>query len=168
MLKMFYLFLLPIFLFASDVNIADSDIIERTINFIIFIVILWYLFANKIKESLKDRQRNIADQLNAVQDKLSQSMAKKEEAYRLLEESKQKAKEIVLNAKKEAEIIADNINKQCNIDIAIINKNHQERISFEHKKIKKMIINDVIDELLLNNINLSKNDYIDILLKRVA
>lgn len=168
MLKVFYFFLLPILLFASDVNISDSDIIERSINFAIFVVIVWYLFANKIKQSLKDRQNSIANQLNTVQDKLSQSSAKKEEALKLLEESKQKAQEIILNAKKEAELIISNINNQCSIDIEIINKNHQERIAFEQKRINKIVINDVINELLLNNMQINKNDCIDILLKRVA
>ena len=169
MLKIFYLFFFPALLFASEVNIADTDIIERTINFAIFVVILWYLSANKIKQALKDRQKSIANQLNAVQDKLSQSRLKKEEALKALEETKQKAQEIILNAKKEAEIIANNINKQCATDIEIINRNHQERIEFEQKRMKKIVINDVIGELLSNNnMQLSKNDYIDILLKRVA
>lgn len=169
MLKIFYLFFFPALLFASEVNIADTDIIERTINFAIFVVILWYLSANKIKQALKDRQKSIANQLNAVQDKLSQSRLKKEEALKALEETKQKAQEIILNAKKEAEIIASNINKQCATDIEIINRNHQERIEFEQKRMKKIVINDVIGELLSNNnMQLSKNDYIDILFKRVA
>ena len=169
MLKIFYLFFFPALLFASEVNIVDTDIIERTINFAIFVVILWYLSANKIKQALKDRQKSIANQLNAVQDKLSQSRLKKEEALKALEETKQKAQEIILNAKKEAEIIASNINKQCATDIEIINRNHQERIEFEQKRMKKIVINDVIGELLSNNnMQLSKNDYIDILFKRVA
>ncbi|RDU58392.1 F0F1 ATP synthase subunit B [Helicobacter sp. MIT 99-5507] len=168
-MKLLYLFLLPISLMASEVNIAESDIIERTINFVIFVVILWYFAANKIKMALQNRQNNIANQLDAVQDRLSQSQMKKEEALKALEKSKQNAKEIIENAKKEAEIIVNHINEQCKNDIETMNKNHKERINFEQKRMKNAVIDDIINELLSNNnITLNKKDYIDILLKRIA
>ncbi|RAX54075.1 hypothetical protein CCY99_05180 [Helicobacter sp. 16-1353] len=161
--------LLPVFAFAADVDIANSDIIERTINFAIFVAILWYLLANRIKSALKARQDGISSQLNAVQDKLAQSKAKKEDMLKSLEQSKQKAEEIVANAKKEAFIITQNIEEQCKNDIEILNKNHQELLSFEQKRMKKAVIDDILDELLIkNDVKLDKNDYIDILLKRVA
>ena len=168
-MRLLYLFLLPISLMAAEVDIAESDIIERTINFVIFVVILWYFAANKIKIALQDRQNNIASKLNNVQDRLAQSQIKKEEALRELEESKQKAQEIIENDKKEANIMAGNMNEQCKNDIEIINRNHKEGMNFEQKRMKKAVIDDIINELLSNNnIQLNKKDYIDILLKRVA
>ena len=168
-MRLFYIFLLPITLMAAEVNFAESDFIERTINFVIFVVILWYLAAGKIKMALQTRKDNIANQLSVIQAKLNNSKTKKEEALKALEESKLKAQEIIENAKKEADIIANHINEQCNNDIEIINKNHKERINFEQKRMKKAVIDDIINDLLSNdNVALNKKDYIDILLKRIA
>ncbi len=164
-----FLILLPALMFGNEVDIANSDIIERTINFIIFAVILWYLLANRLKTMLKARQDGISSQLNAVQEKLAQSQLKKEEALKALEAAKQQADDIINSAKKESIIITNHIEEQCNNDIEILKKNHQELLDFEQKKMKKAVINDVLDELLNNNnITLSKKDYIDILRKRVA
>lgn len=161
--------LLPAFAFAAEVDIANSDIVERTINFAIFVAILWYLLANRIKAALKARQDGISSQLNAVQDKLAQSNIKKEDALKSLEQSKQKAEDIISSAKKEALIIAQNIEEQCKNDIEILKKSHQELLNFEQKRMKKAVIDDILDELLIkNDIKLNKNDYIEILLKRVA
>lgn len=159
----------PMLLMAAEVDIKNSDIIERTINFIIFVAILWYLLKNRIKIALKDRQDKIASQLNAVQDRLNQSKLKKEEAMKSLEDSKKLADEIIANAKKEASMIASNMQNQCKNDIAMIKKNHEELLSFEQKRMNRMVINEILDELLSDkNIALDKKDYINILTKRVA
>lgn len=162
-------FILPIFLFAAEVDITNSDIIERTINFAIFVAILWYLLANRIKTALKSRQNDISSKLNAVQDKLELSKTKKEEALKSLEQSKQKAQEIISNAKKEAFIITQNIDEQCKNDIEILKKNHSELLKFEQKRMKKSVIDDILDEIFIkNDLKLVKNDYINILFKKVV
>lgn len=169
LLAIFLLIITPMLLLGSEVDIKHSDIIERTINFIIFVAILWYLLKNKLKIALKDRQDKIASQLNAVQDRLMQSKAKKEEAIKSLEDSKKLANEIIANAKKEANMLTANMQKQCKDDIAMINKHHQELLLFEQKRIKRMVISEVLDELLSDkNIKLDKKDYINILTKKVA
>lgn len=167
--KIILAFLIPAFLFSAEVDIANSDIIERTINFAIFVGILWYLVANRIKLALKGRQDKIASELNAVQDKVAQSNLKKETMLKELDKAKDRAKEIIANAVKEADIISKNIEKQCKNDIENIKKSHQELLNFEQKKAKKAVINEILDELLMKeNINLSKQDYINILKKKVA
>lgn len=168
-LAIFLLLIAPIFLMGAEVDIKNSDIIERSINFIIFVAILWYLLKNRLKLALKDRQDKIASQLNAVQDRLNQSKIKKEEAMKSLEDSKKLAAEIIENAKKEASMITSNMQNQCKNDIAMIKKNHEELLSFEQKRMKRLVINEILDELLSDkNITLDKKDYINILTKRVA
>lgn len=165
----FLLVALPIFALASEVDFAKSDFIERSINFVIFAAILWYLVAGRLKAALKARQEGISSQLSFMQDRLAQSKIKKDEALKSLESSKQKAYEIIESAKKEAAIIAQNTKNQCENDIKTLNKNYQERKDFEKRRMKRAVIDDILDELLLkNDINLGKSDYIDILLKRVA
>lgn len=165
----FLALILPIVASASDVSIENSDFVMRSINFVIFAVILWWLVAKHIKNALKSRQDNIAGQLNAVQDKLADSMAKKEVALKDLEKSKKLAQEIIEGAKKEAVILADNIAIQCKNDSEMIKKSHIERLNFEQKRVKQAVIADVLDELLSDkNIALDKNTFVEILTKRVA
>ena len=161
--------ILPVFASASEVSIENSDFVMRSVNFVIFVALLWWLVAKWIKGALKSRADNIATQLNAVQDKLAQSRAKKEVALKELEKSKILAKDIVEGAKKEANILSEGIALQCKNDSEMLRKSHAERLNFEQKRIKKAVIAEVLDELLSDkNIALDKKAFVEILTKRVA
>ena len=163
------LLLMPLFAFGAEVSIENSDFVMRSVNFVIFVALLWWLVAKWIKGALKARQDNIASQLNAVQDKLAQSKAKKEVALKELEKSKSLAKDIVEGAKREANILRDGIALQCKNDSEMLRKSHAERLNFEQKRIKKAVIAEVLDELLADkNIALDKKAFVEILTKRVA
>ena len=168
-MKLFILAMLPMRVSASEVSIENSDFVMRSINFVIFAVILWWLVAKHIKNALKSRQDNISAQLNAVQDKLAQSRAKKENALKELEKSKILAQEIIDSAKKEAVILAQNIEIQCKNDTESLRKSHAERLNFEQKRAKQAVIAEILDELLNDkNIKLDKSAFVEILTKRVA
>lgn len=163
----FFVALVPIF--GAEVEFAKSDFVMRTVNFVIFVAILWYLVAGWIRNALKTRQEGIASQLNAVQDKLKESLSKKETAQKELSNSKQLAQTIIQDAKKEAQILTQNIESQCNIDIENIKKSHAERLNFEQKRAKVAVVDEILDELLSDkNIPLTKKDFVEILTKRVA
>ena len=51
--------LAPMALFAQEGAETDYDIVQRTVNFIIFAGILWYLLADKIKAFFADRTLSI-------------------------------------------------------------------------------------------------------------
>lgn len=160
---------LPMIIFAAEVDISQSDIVDRTINFAIFVAILWYLLANRIKLALQARKDGISAQLNSVQEKLAASKAQKAESLRKLEDSKRQASDIINNAQREIAIIKQNLDKQHKNDLEILKHNHQELLNFEQKRMKKLVINEILEELLsTNDIKLSKSDYIDILLKRAS
>lgn len=168
-MKIFILALLPMFASASEVSIENSDFVMRSINFVIFAVILWWLVAKHIKNALKSRQDNISAQLNAVQDKLAQSRTKKENALKELEKSKVLAQEIIDGTKKEAVILAKNIEIQCKNDAESLRKAHAERLNFEQKRAKQAVIAEILDELLSDkNVALDKKAFVEILTKRVA
>ena len=163
------LLVLPVIVGAAEVSIENSDFVMRSINFVIFVVILWWLAAKHIKNALKSRQDNISAQLNAVQDKLADSRAKKDSALEELEKSKKLAQDIVAGAKKEAVILTENIATQCKNDSESLRKSHAERLNFEQKRIKQAVIAEVLDELLSDkNITLDKSAFVEILTKRVA
>lgn len=168
-MSVLFILLCPAFLLSADVNILESDFIERSINFAIFVAILWYLAAGKIIALLKDRRDSISNRLDDIQEKLRISKLKKDEAIKALEDSKNKAQSIINNANKEAEVIAKDMERQYEIDVKIINRNHQDLISFERKKMKRAVVSDVMDELLKNSsIDIDKSAYMRILLKGVS
>ena len=91
--------LAPVALFANTEG-AETDIVQRTVNFIIFAGILWYLLADKIKAYFAGRTASIQAELDKVQDSLKASKDRIEEANKKLEEAKALATEIVDGAQK--------------------------------------------------------------------
>ena len=75
----FLLLLAPIALFASGGEGGGStDIIPRTINFLIFAAIMYYYVADAAKEWYLGRKNEIATKLDSIQVKLKESNSKKE------------------------------------------------------------------------------------------
>ena len=106
---LFTLAFAPLALFASAEG-AETDIVQRTVNFIIFAAILWYLLADKIKVAFADRTLSIQAELDKVQDALDASQKRVDDTTAKLEEAKKLAIEVVDSAN--AEI--DKIKKICN------------------------------------------------------
>ena len=164
MIRIFFL-LSPIILFAS-VDVSNSDIIERSINFVIFIVILWYLVANKLFSALKNRQITMASKLNGIQNELLDSNAKKDEALKLLDQTKNKVQNIIDTANKEALVISNNMEKQCMLDIEVLNNIHNDLLKFEKSRINREVIDEVLDKLFKEMPNIPKDIYISMIAKR--
>lgn len=164
--------LLPLFfstiLFGASVDIANTDIIERIINFIIFIAIMWYLLADKIKLVLSQRRDNIVSNLSRVESDLADSKLRKEEAVNALQQAKDKASQMINLANKEALVLSKKIEDQCNIDINLLNKHFVELHEFERQKMKREVIENFISDLLNDDISLDKKDYLNILIGKVA
>ncbi len=52
---------------------AGTDIVQRTVNFLLFAGLIWYLIAEPVKSYFAGRSQGIADELNKVQDRLNES-----------------------------------------------------------------------------------------------
>ena len=155
------------FALASEVDISQTDIIPRSINFIIFVLILWFLFAGKLKAFLQERREKISLQFSEVQDKLKIAKKEKEQALRKLEEAKETAAEIIANAKKESYLVAQKIEEQTRADIEVMMKNAEALMSFETKQMEKEVVMEVLDEVFAEN-RLDAHAYGSILEKRLA
>ncbi|STQ86985.1 hypothetical protein LS73_006840 [Helicobacter muridarum] len=159
-------------LFASQgghIDISKTDIFERLVNFIIFVVLLWYLVADKLKAILSARSIDIANRLSESQMRTKQAKSKKEKAKIELEDTKQKAKSIIETAKKEALISEKEIEEKAKEQILYITKSNEESMKFQAKAFQKQIIQEVLQEILSSNkIQLTSNDYINILEKKVS
>lgn len=157
----------PLALFASEG--AETDITQRTVNFVIFAGILWYLLAEKIKAFFANRSLGIQAELDKVQDTLKESQSKVDEATLKLEEAKKLAVEIVSGANAEIDSIKSKIAQAVDNEIAHLNKNFDEKIKIETKKAKKEVVQSVLEELLnSDNIGVSQDELANIVLKKVA
>lgn len=161
--------LAPIALFASDGAETDYDIVQRTVNFIIFAGILWYLLADKIKAFFAGRSLDIQAELDKVQDTLKASAQKVEDAQAKLDEAKKLAAEIVEGAKADVDSVKAKVAESVETEIAHLTKNLDEKIKVETRKAKKEVVEEVLEELLKSdNIALSEEELANIVLKKVA
>lgn len=159
--------LTPLALFASEG--AETDIIQRTVNFIIFAGILWYLLADKLKAYFAQRSLDVQSELEKVQDMLKESSKKVEDAQAKLDEAKKLSAEIRDNVEAEANSVKEKVAKSVLQEIANLNKNFDEKIKIESKKAKKEIVSQILEELLKSdNIKLSDDELANIVLKKVA
>jgi len=160
--------LAPVAIFANQ-GAVETDMVQRTVNFIIFAVILWYLLADKIKAFLANRTLSIQAELDKVQETLKASQDKVTDAQKKLEEAKKLSSEIVEGAKADVDSIKQKVMAAIDADIANLNKNLDEMMKVETSKAKKEVVAQVLEELLSSeNINLTQNELVNIVLKKVA
>ena len=158
----------PSFLLASA-NIEESDFIPRVINFVIFLAILWYFAFESIKGIFTTRKNTIATRLQEVQDNLHKAKQERENAQKRLEESKERAKEIVSSAKQEEYLIRQKYDEQIKRDIEILKHSLEANIEFEHRKAVQQSVENLLNELTKSqNLQLNKEDYVNIITKRIS
>lgn len=160
-------------LFAPCVLLAsgggDYDIIERTINFVIFVALVYYFAANAIKDVFKARRDGIANSLAKIQEKLQDSKKAKQKALNQVEEAKKNAKDIVEAAHKESAIIVQKIEESTKNELENLVRQYNEHIAFEQKKAEKLVVDEILSEFLnKDSIALSKDVLIQSLLKKAA
>ena len=160
--------LVPVALLANE-GAVETDLIQRTVNFIIFAGILWYLLADKIKAFFAERSLSIQGELDKVQDTLKASQDKVKDAQKKLEEAKKIATEIIDGAKADIDSVKQKVATAVDSDIVNLNKNLEEMMKVEISKAKKEVVTEVLEELLSSeNIKLTQDELANIVLKKVA
>ncbi len=172
-LKYLTLLLLPVVMLASgdaeSVEHEGSDIIPRVINFLIFAGILYYLIADKIKDFFKGREEGVAQRLSEVEEKLKAAKLHKEETAQQAKDAEVKAQEIVEASKKEAELLTARINEALSHDKLQLEKSFQDRMEIESNKMKKEVVNEVLEEMFSSDsAKISNEDLLNIIKKKVA
>jgi len=147
----------------------STDIVWRTINFLVFAGIVWYFVAEPAKNYFTSRSKSIADELQKVQDKLNESKIAKEKALQKLSDAEKLAKEILENSKKEGKVIQDTIMNQANSDLEIIAKQNIALMELEKRKMVRDVVDTTLNELLAeDNNSFDKKAMVDVILKKVA
>ncbi|AWI33845.1 F0F1 ATP synthase subunit B [Helicobacter apodemus] len=156
----------PYILLAANGS-GEVDIIERTINFVIFFALIYYFAADKIKAIFVNRREEIAGSLARIQEKLQASKKEKQQALKDLEEAKRIASEVVETAHKETYVITQKIEENARIELENLVKQFNESMAFERRKIEKSVINEILDEVLhQDSISLNKEVLTQSLLKK--
>lgn len=164
------LLLLGTYLFGSEGAVEGStDILQRTVNFLIFAGILVYVLAEPLKNYFSGRSEKIASELEKVQERLRESKHAKELAEQKIEEAHRNAIHLQEGAKKEAKVLSDRILAQCESDMEIMHKQNMTRMEFEKRQMVRNAVSGVMDDVMAaTDASLGSDAMNEILKKKVA
>lgn len=161
--------MLSTYALASEAAHGETDIVQRTVNFLLFAGLVWYLVGEPVKSFFAARSQAIADELKKVQEKLDESIAMKKDAMNRIAEAQKFAEELAISSKKENKIINDNIMSQCEVDLETLVKQHNSLKHFEQRKMVRSVVEDVLSETLGQTAqSLDRETMANIILKKVA
>ncbi|MDD5158413.1 MAG: F0F1 ATP synthase subunit B [Sulfuricurvum sp.] len=162
--------LLSAYLFGSDAGAeASTDIVQRTVNFLIFAGILFYVLAEPLKNYFSGRSSGIADELEKVQERLRESKRLKEAAEHKVEEAERFASELAESSKKENKLLSDKILSHCEQELEIIEKQNASLMELDKRKMVREVVADVMNDVMNSSSEaLGKEAMTEILKKKVA
>ena len=154
---------------ASDAGHGESDIVQRTVNFLLFAGLVWYLVGDPVKSYFASRSQDISDELKKVQEKLEESLALKKESLAKISDAEKFAKDLIVSSKKENKVINDKIMTQCDADLENISKQSLSTKEFEQRKMVRSVVENVLNETLAQSSeSFDKEAMANIILKKVA
>lgn len=148
---------------------AGTDIVQRTVNFLLFAGLIWYFVAEPAKAYFSGRSQGIADELQKVKDRLNESDNLKKEAHAKVVEADKFVKDLVESSKKEYKIINDNIIAQCEVDLENLTSQQKSVMDFEQRKMVRSVIEDTVSSLLADaSGDFDQEAMANVILKKVA
>lgn len=148
---------------------GEVDIVPRTINFLIFAAIVYYLIAEPIKSFFSGRSGDIASSFEAIQKKLKEAKDEKIEAQKYLDDAKVKVSEMMQDVKKEAVLVRENMQKQLKNDIEILHKQKDELKEIDRNHmIRAVVKNSVEDMFQSKELDVDRKVTFDSLVRKVA
>lgn len=168
MIKIVVLFTtLSSILFASQT--AETDIVARSINFVIFVGIMYFLIADKAKAFFLARTQGIVDEHEKVQNRLKETKIAKQNAEKKVEEAKKTATDLLMISKKENALLNEKIVSQMDVDIKNLDTQYETSVSFEQRKMVSSVVEEVMEDVLSDkNIPLDDKTMTEIIMKKVA
>ncbi len=162
--------MLSAYLFGSDAaHEGSTDIVQRTVNFLVFVGILYYLLAEPIKNYFGGRSAGIASELEKVQERLRESKRLKEAAELKIDEATRFVNELGEMTKKECKILSDKIMSQSDQDTDIMQKQSNALMDLEKRQMVRSVVNEVMGEVMsASDASMGSEAMTDILKKKVA
>ncbi len=153
---------------ATGLDISQTDIIERSLNFLLFAGILWYFLAKKLRAFLHSKSLEISKRLEGIQAQLKVSKENKKKLLKELEQAKEKAELIISDANKEAYTITQKYELQTKMDVENLIKNSKALMDLEVKKIKRELVESVFKDLRESKkVSFNTQDCVNILKQRL-
>ncbi|ADO04300.1 F0F1 ATP synthase subunit B [Helicobacter pylori Cuz20] len=153
---------------ATGLDISQTDIIERSLNFLLFAGILWYFLAKKLRSFLHSKSLEISKRLEEIQAQLKVSKENKKKLLKELEQAKEKAELIISDANKEAYTITQKYELQTKMDVENLIKNSKALMDLEVKKIKRELVESVFQDLRESKkVSFNVQDCVNILKQRL-
>lgn len=166
-----FMLMMSTYALASSGNAehAGTDIVQRTVNFLLFAGLIWYLVAEPAKNYFASRSQSIADEMKKVQDKLKETASLKKDALAKVSAAEKFAADLAVSSKKENKIINDSIMTQCDADIETMIKHQAVLIEFEQRKMVRSVVEDTLkDALSQSDDSFDKEAMANVILKKVA
>ncbi|MFC3847499.1 hypothetical protein ACFOPX_02965 [Helicobacter baculiformis] len=132
---------------AEGHGIAQTDIVLRMINFVLFIGLVWYFISGSLKRMLEQRRAKIASKLNALQEQRQTIKEEKERALKALEQARQEASQIISNAKQEAFLLTQKHEQKTKNAVEKLLKDNQKLKDKEVLKIQQEVVAELLDTL---------------------
>ena len=163
-----FMLMISTYALASSGN-AETDIVQRTANFLLFVGLIWYLVAEPAKNYFASRSNAIANEMKKVQDKLKESVSLKKDALSKVLAAEKFATDLVGSSKKENKVINDTIMAQCEADIEIMVKQQAALMEFEQRKMVRSVVENTLSEVLSqSDDSFDKEAMANVILKKVA
>ena len=148
---------------------GGTDIVQRTVNFLLFAGLVWYLVAEPAKNFFAARSQGIADELESVQKKLNESVSLKKEALAKISEAEKFAEELAISSKKENKLINDSIMAQCEVELENLVKQDEVIKEFEQRKMVRQVVEDILTKTLSQSSDsFDKEAMANVILRKVA
>lgn len=163
-----FMLMISTYALASSGN-AETDIVQRTVNFLLFAGLVWYLIAEPAKNYFASRSNSIADEMKKVQDKLKESVSLKKDVLAKVVAAEKFATDLVISLKKENKVLNDAIMAQCESDIEIMIKQQAALMEFEQRKMVRSVVENTLNEVLSqSDDSFDKEAMANVILKKVA
>ncbi len=163
------LLMISTYALASETGHSETDIVQRTVNFLLFAGVVWYLVGEPAKNYFASRSQAIADELKKVQERLDESVALKKEALAKISDAEKFAEDLVVSSKKENKIINDHIMAQCETDLETLVKQGVISRNFAQRNMVQNVVENVLKEILAQSSNdFDKEAMANVILKKVA
>lgn len=155
-------------LFSYD-NVLDTDIVARTINFIIFAVIMYILISKPLKDFLKSRQNSISEKFTDYEEKytlLKRQFQKTKDKHNSIST---KTKELIIQAHKEAKEIEKTKLEELEQTLVNMKKSSNSYLTNKQSMAKQKIIECFIEDIFESNeLQLKLSDFVNIIEKKVS
>jgi F-type H+-transporting ATPase subunit b len=154
---------------SGNAEHSGTDIVQRTVNFLLFAGLIWYLVAEPAKNYFASRSQAIADEMKKVQDKLRESASLKKDVLAKVSAAEKFAEELAVSSKKENKILSESIMNQCESDMEILVKHQASLMEFEQRKMVRSVVEAILEDVLKQSgSDFDKEAMANVILKKVA